>query len=168
VDFAIYDMQDREEITQDTHPDDLDAIIQEWTDMMADLLESKISLADLPHEPDACKRSEWACPDCIGARTPESEVSDYDARRLDEFLGLENRVNALSQIIKEHKAAEAGAKEIAAAHGGVVVRGGMKLELRERHQGSGFVDKEATPAEIVEQIVWKQLQVRVLKVSEVE
>jgi len=149
VRFALYNLEERQEMLMEEPPSDLVPMLREWTAALAEVLAGRIQPNDLPHSPVHCRRSEWACPDCIGARQAREELSEIESRTLSNFLTLHQAFQALSQDEKHYEAAKEAAKEICAAHGGQVYFQDRSLRLREsRFTG---VDIKALPAEIRQQ-----------------
>jgi len=146
VTFALYDLEERQEFEMPGPPAELPGLLQEWTEALAGVLAGDYTPNDLPHEPYWCKRSEWACTDCIGQRTADSELSTLEQARLQDYLALRIRFEALRQAEKEYDAAQQAAKEILAAHGGTLQHSGLVLTLRESR--STRLDTKAIPPEV--------------------
>lgn len=165
-DVALYDFNDREVIEAGEIPPDLPVLLREWTEALAGVLDGRYQPHELPHEPYWCKRSEWACTDCIGQRTAETELSVIEEARFKEYEGLRLRFEALKQAEKEFDAAQDAAKEIIAAHGGLIVRGGLSFRLGETV--SERLDTKAIPPEVKATLPVKEVVSRRIWVKEVE
>jgi len=165
VTFAVYDLEDREEMGMAQPPADLPVILQQWTEALAGLLDGQYQLNDLPHEPYWCRRSEWACEDCIGLRVADTELSVIEQKRFSEWVALRARFDALKQAEKELDAAQEAAKEMLAAHGGTIIWQGMEYRLSESR--SVRLDTKAIPPEVRETLPTQEVVSRRIYVKEV-
>ena len=145
VTFSVYDFDTREEMHMEGPPTDLPALLHEWCDALRGVLDGKYQPHELPHEPYWCKRSEWACEDCVGMRTADTELSAIEEARFAQYLELRNRFEALKQADKEYDAAKEAAKEMIAARGSIV-RAGMLFTVRESR--SEWLDMKAIPEDV--------------------
>jgi hypothetical protein len=145
VTFALYDLDDRVELAMPGPPADLPALLHEWCDALRGVLDGQYQPHELPHEPYWCKRSEWACEDCVGMRTADTELSAIEEARFAQYLELRNRFEALKQADKEYDAAKEAAKEMIVARGSIV-RAGMLFTVRESR--SEWLDMKAIPEDV--------------------
>jgi hypothetical protein len=164
--FSVYSLDSHNLLEQESPPEDIGDRLAEFAEMMADVLNGSLSIDDLPHDPKTCQDSEWACAECYGARHSETDLIDYERERLMEFLELDRQAEALAQVKRDRDRAEAAVKEIVLAHEGSLTFQGNEWSCYERVQRSGYPDKEATPPEVLEQIIWKSNTVRPLKYRE--
>jgi len=171
ITFAVYgQMGARTEMRLDGPPPELTSVLREWADMLApivkegqairdrfakdgvpqddpDVLAALANLiADLPHNPEACARSEWSCTDCFGARKA-SELNDYEKRQLDLFLELSEWYDQHRERIKAFDAAKKAAQEIVLAREDNCIEHNGKVFFVKVHEQTR-VDTKALPQEI--------------------
>ncbi|HUT62170.1 MAG TPA: hypothetical protein VNA25_30390 [Phycisphaerae bacterium] len=156
IDFPIYDLDADEPsiLTAEGPPPDLIPLLKEWTEALRGVLDGKYQPKDLPHEPYWCRRSEWACPDCIGERQAETELSLGEQTRVDDFLRLKAQFDLLKQAEKELEASKDATKEILGARGGSIFHAGYRLTLRES-KPRDLLDKKLIPAEVLKAATYK-------------
>jgi len=164
VTFPVYDFETREPLEMAGPPADLPVLLHEWAEALRGVLDGKYQPHELPHEPYWCKLSEWACPDCIGQRTADTELTAIEEGRFAQYLKLRSLFEGLKQSDKEYEAAKDAAKEMIAAHGSVV-RGGMMFSLRESR--SYRIDTKQLDPEIRETLPQKEVVSRIIVVKEV-
>ena len=163
VTFPVYDFETREEMHMEGPPADLPVLLGEWAEALRGVLDGKYQPHELPHEPYWCRLSEWACEDCIGQRTADTELSAIEEGRFAQYLKLRTLFEGLKQSDKEYEAAKDAAKEMIAARGSIV-RGGMMFSLRESR--SYRIDTKELDPEIRETLPQKEVVSRTIVVKE--
>jgi hypothetical protein len=164
--FAIYNLDDRAVVDAGEIPPELPLLLREWALALAGVLEGRYEPEELPHEPFWCRRSEWACPDCVGARRAETELTPLERERLGQFTELRAFYEGMRLRDREYEAARLAAQEIVAAHGGEVRCGGKVYRLRETR--SVRVDTKAIPPEVRETLPASEVVSRTVVVEEEE
>jgi len=164
--FALYSLDDRVVVDAGEIPSDLPLLLREWRLALAGVLEGKYQPEELPHEPCWCRRSEWACPDCVGARRADTELAPLERERLARFGELRAFYEGMRLRDREYEAARLAAQEIVAAHGGEVRYGGKVYRLRETR--STRVDVKAIPPELKESLPVTEVVTRTVLVEEEE
>jgi len=164
VTFPVYDFETREPLEMAGPPADLPVLLGEWAEALRGVLDGKYQPHELPHEPYWCKQSEWACADCIGQRTADTELTAIEEGRFAQYLKLRSLFEGLKQSDKEYEAAKDAAKEMIAARGSIV-RGGMMFTLRESR--SYRIDTKELDPEIRETLPQKEVVSRIIVVKEV-
>lgn len=162
--FALYSLDDRVVVEAGEIPSDLPLLLREWRLALQGALEGKYQPEELPHEPYWCGRSEWACPDCVGVRRAQTDLTPLEQERLGQFSRLRAFYEGMRLRDREYEAARLAAQEIVAAHGGEVCWGGRVYRLRETR--STRVDVKAIPPELRRSLPVTEVVTRTVLVEE--